>query len=69
MGAIIMFFVLGFVPGYIAAKILQAFNLLRIPREIELLGLDISAEIIAEQEAREVTEAERAAARELGVIP
>jgi len=40
LGAIIMFGVLGFLPGWIVAKILHGFGVLRIPREIELLGLD-----------------------------
>ncbi len=41
MGAIIMFFVLGFCPGWIIAKILNGFGVLRIPRNLELAGLDI----------------------------
>lgn len=41
IGAFIMFFVLGFVPAYIASKILDGMGLLRIPREVELAGLDI----------------------------
>ena len=45
IGAIIMFFVLGFVPGWISAKILNSFGLLRIPKEIEILGLDMGAEL------------------------
>jgi len=40
IGAIIMFWVLGFVPCYAIARLLNAFNLLRIPREVELVGLD-----------------------------
>jgi ammonia channel protein AmtB len=39
-GAVIMFWVLGFLPAWILAKILNSFGLLRIPREVELLGLD-----------------------------
>ena len=41
IGAFIMFFVLGFVPAYIASKILDGMGLLRIPREVEVAGLDI----------------------------
>jgi Amt family ammonium transporter len=41
IGAFIMFFVLGFVPAWIASKILDSMGLLRIPREVELAGLDI----------------------------
>ena len=40
LGAIIMFLVLGLIPGYILAKILNAFGKLRIPREVEIAGLD-----------------------------
>lgn len=48
IGAIIMFFVLGFLPGWISAKILNSFGLLRIPREIEILGLDTADDIARE---------------------
>ena len=40
LGAIIMFFVLGFLPCYILARVLKAVGMLRVPREIELAGLD-----------------------------
>ena len=40
IGAIIMFGLLGFLPGWIIALILNAFGKLRIPREVELAGLD-----------------------------
>jgi ammonia channel protein AmtB len=43
IGAIIMFGLLGFLPGWITAKILNHFGLLRIPREIEIMGLDTAA--------------------------
>ena len=36
IGAIIMFFVLGMIPGYIIAKVLNGMGKLRIPREVEL---------------------------------
>ncbi|MEM7195877.1 MAG: ammonium transporter [Pseudomonadota bacterium] len=42
IGAIIMFFVLGFLPGYILALILKMLGVLRIPIELELVGLDIA---------------------------
>jgi len=63
IGAVIMFWVLGFIPGYAAAKVLNAFKLLRIPREVEIAGLDISAELVREEEAKDVAEAQREAAR------
>ena len=61
-GAIIMFFVLGFLPGLIASKILNSMNLLRIPREIEMVGLDINTEEQREEDARAVREAIRSEA-------
>jgi len=61
IGAIIMFGLLGFLPGWITAKILNSFGLLRIPREIEIMGLDAAAssDILAEQQA--IIDAEREA--------
>ena len=43
IGAVIMFFVLGFIPGYVLSWILKKVGLLRIPREVELAGLDYHA--------------------------
>jgi len=40
LGAIIMFGVLGMLPGYVIARVLSAFGKLRIPREVEIAGLD-----------------------------
>ena len=40
LGAIIMFGVLGMLPGYVIAKVLSAMGKLRIPREVEIAGLD-----------------------------
>ena len=36
------FFPLAFLPGYIAAWVLKKFNLLRVPPEVELEGLDMA---------------------------
>ena len=54
-----MFGVLGFLPGYVASKILNSFGLLRIPKEIELLGLDFQTKREEDRAAREVREAEK----------
>ncbi len=62
-GAVIMFFVLGFLPGFIAAKILNSFGILRIPREVELAGLDIPAEVLSDQEFSELENALREEAK------
>ena len=60
-GAIVMFFVLGFIPGWILAKILNGMGMLRIPKEIELMGLDAAAaQDIADDEAA-IIKAEREA--------
>ncbi|HIA60423.1 MAG TPA: ammonium transporter, partial [Pelagibacterales bacterium] len=42
IGAIIMFGVLGFLPGWIIAKILHSMGKLRIPHEVELAGMDFN---------------------------
>ena len=42
IGAVIMFFVLGFIPAYVVSAILKSAGMLRIPKEIEFVGLDIT---------------------------
>jgi ammonia channel protein AmtB len=60
IGGFIMFFVLGFVPGWILAKILDAFGLLRVPKAVELIGLEFKT-LQEEEAAREdVRRAEKA---------
>ena len=60
IGAVIMFFVLGFIPAWIVSKILNGMGLLRVPREVELMGLDFRT-LEAEEQAREdVRNAEKA---------
>jgi ammonia channel protein AmtB len=60
IGAIIMFFVLGFVPGWILAKILDGLGLLRVPKAVEMIGLDFK-NLQDEEAAREdVRRAEKA---------
>jgi ammonia channel protein AmtB len=54
IGAVIMFWVLGFIPGYVLASILKMFGLLRVPREVELAGLDYHSQAIVLQEDREI---------------
>jgi ammonia channel protein AmtB len=53
VGALIMFGLLGFLPGWIMAKILNGFGLLRIPHQVELMGLDTAAvrDLAAEEQA------------------
>ena len=59
-GAMIMFWVLGFIPAWIVAKILASMDLLRIPREVELLGLDFHSNQEADQARADVAAAVRA---------
>ncbi len=42
IGAIIMFWLLGFLPAWVLCAIFKAAGVLRIPREIELVGLDLA---------------------------
>jgi len=58
-GALIMFFVLGLIPAWIVSKILHGFGMLRIPREIEMVGLDINYESARATDADEVAAAVR----------
>jgi ammonia channel protein AmtB len=67
IGAVIMFWVLGFIPGWIVAKILNVFGALRIPRQIEIAGLDIGHEIVREQDAKDVADSQRQAAAAAGL--
>ena len=59
-GAIMMFFVLGFIPTYIVAKILNAMGILRIPREVELAGLDYIDNQASAADGQEIINAELA---------
>jgi ammonia channel protein AmtB len=60
IGAMIMFFGLGFLPAFAVSKIQAAMGVLRIPEEVELEGLDY-AEHHAYEEAKEaIIEADKA---------
>jgi ammonia channel protein AmtB len=61
IGALIMFVILGFLPGFIFASILKALGILRVPAAIEIVGLDVSATILQEHEEAEMVKAERRA--------
>lgn len=67
-GAIIMFLVLGFIPAYVLASVLKAFNALRIPREIELVGLDMSEYSHRYLDEEAVRKAELDEARVTGMV-
>ena len=59
IGAIIMFFVLGMIPGYIIAKVLNGVGRLRIPREAEIAGLDYDIMEAAKDDEKSVASATR----------
>jgi ammonia channel protein AmtB len=59
IGAIIMFGVLGFLPGWILAKILHGMGRLRIPRDVELAGLDYNIMEQARKDERAVASSNR----------
>jgi ammonia channel protein AmtB len=54
IGAIIMFFVLGFIPGYALSWVLKQFGLLRVPPEVEIAGLDYVNFAATQQEDDEI---------------
>ena len=59
IGAIIMFVVLGLIPGWIIAKILHAAGKLRIPREVEIAGLDYNLLEAARDDEKAVSSSTR----------
>ncbi len=59
IGAIIMFVVLGLIPGYIIAKVLNGMGKLRIPREVEIAGLDYEMMETAKDDEKAVASATR----------
>ena len=67
-GAIIMFWVLGFIPAWIVSKLLNGMGLLRIPERIEVAGLDIAEFHGRYLDEAEVFAAEEQEARSRGLI-
>jgi len=61
IGAVIMFFVLGFLPAFIVTKIQASMGVLRVPREVELRGLDYDDNATYEAAVADVKAAEQAA--------
>ena len=59
LGAIIMFGVLGMLPGYIIARVLSGMGKLRIPREVEIAGLDYEMMESAKEDEKAVSSATR----------
>ena len=67
-GAVIMFWVLGFLPAFVVANILKSMGKLRVPAAVELVGLDMSGVVAEELDAIEITEADIAEAKRLGLL-
>ena len=59
IGALIMFGLLGFLPGFLFASLLKKFNMLRVPPEVEILGLDISSRVSDVNDEQAIIDAER----------
>jgi ammonia channel protein AmtB len=68
LGAVIMFLVLGFIPAYVVSKILNGMGMLRVPPAVELVGLDMSEDMAMQADAIEVSEADIAEAKRLGLL-
>jgi len=68
IGAVIMFWVLGFLPTFVLAKFLSSLGILRIPREIELAGLDLTEQHGRFINQSEVQDAELTHARDQGLL-
>ena len=66
VGAIIMFGVLGFLPGWVIALILKGCGILRIPEAVEIAGLDSSVRAEVDADERAIVEAEKESAARLG---
>ncbi|MFP6751065.1 MAG: hypothetical protein VB855_05285, partial [Pirellulaceae bacterium] len=65
-GAVIMFLVLGFLPCYIAAWGLKRAGILRIPREVELAGLDHEILALESEQRQELESAEAVLVQDSG---
>jgi ammonium transporter, Amt family len=63
---VIMFWVLGFIPGYALSWVLKQAGLLRVPREVELAGLDYHAVAVT---LREDDEMRAVLAQEARAVP
>jgi len=59
-GACIMFGLLGFLPAYIVSKVLNGMSMLRIPRKVELEGLDFDENTTYQNAVDEIRAAEKA---------
>ncbi|MGB7287438.1 MAG: ammonium transporter [Salaquimonas sp.] len=65
LGAVIMFFVLGFLPAYIVSRIMNSMGVLRIPAKVEIEGLDHHSELAYQNAVADVIAAENAIAKKI----
>jgi Amt family ammonium transporter len=68
IGAFIMWGVLGFLPAYILSKFFKMIGWLRVPKRVELMGLDFQSNLEYDRAVAEILESERAEARASGYI-
>jgi ammonia channel protein AmtB len=68
IGALIMFLGLGFIPTWIIAGLMKAAGILRIPRQIELVGLDLSEYAARYMDEEDIQKAELEEARATGLL-
>jgi ammonia channel protein AmtB len=68
IGAFIMWGVLGFLPAYILSKFFKAVGMLRVPKRVELMGLDFQSNLEYDRAVAEILDSERAEARASGYI-
>jgi ammonium transporter, Amt family len=59
IGALIMFGLLGFLPGFLVSKFLNSMGMLRIPAKVEIEGLDHHNELAYQQAIADVLAAEK----------
>jgi len=59
IGALIMFGLLGFLPGFIFASLLKKFDMLRVAPEVEIMGLDMSLHAADIRDEQAIIDAER----------
>ena len=68
IGAVIMFWVLGFIPALVLGLICKSFGILRIPKAVELAGLDWAEGLDRAALDSEIVAAEQEEARAAGLI-
>ena len=68
IGAVIMFIGLGFIPGICIAYVLNKFNALRVPPEVEIAGLDLAYMVALEKDNNDMLKDQERAAKKLNIL-